>query len=250
MTSPRPMLVLRPPGLIQSPHESDIKVPFRSDTQINICGVFHAYDSHERLPPLHYWLQDVRLWSQVSQKFREQHYDTFQFTEYSSPDNWYTNHRSMPVTGTISTADFNASEISQGSDETKQDDPSTSDAEEHIRRLQEEIERLQRENTARQSQQPPQDPAAGEGNTGTPANEGVAFLQFLTQQQRIMQEQSQAFIATLNHMQAPATAAAPAPAAAPLTRPITEFPTWDGTPSTKPDFIFRLESMKKDRFFA
>eukprot|EP00956_Cyclotella_meneghiniana_P012602 scaffold17913_cov36-Cyclotella_meneghiniana.AAC.1 len=156
----------------------------------------------------------------------------------------------MPVAGTISTADFSASEISQGSEDAKQEDPSTADAADEIRRLQEEIARLQRQNTARQSQQPPQDPAAGEGNTGTPANEGVAFLQFLTQQQRIMQEQSEAFIATLNRMQAPATAAAPAPAAAPLTRPITEFPTWDGAPATKPDFIFRLESMKKDRFFA
>ena len=155
------MLVLRPPGLIQSPHESDIKVPFRPDTQINICGVFHAYDSRERLPPLHYWLQDVRLWSPVTQKFRGQMYDTFQFTEYSSPDNWYQHHRSMPVAGTISTANFGASEISQGSAETKQDEPSTNDAEDEIRRLQDEIARLQRENAARQGQQPPQDPAAG-----------------------------------------------------------------------------------------
>eukprot|EP00956_Cyclotella_meneghiniana_P023356 scaffold45380_cov85-Cyclotella_meneghiniana.AAC.5 len=49
---------------------------------------------------------------------------------------------------------------------------------------------------------------------------------------------------------APASAAtAPAPAPA-ITKPNVEFPSWDGQASTRQDFIFRVNTMKKDRFFA
>ena len=54
-------LVPRPAGLIASPHKSDVFVPFRDPSLINICGVFHAYDPVNDNPTKHLWLEDVRL---------------------------------------------------------------------------------------------------------------------------------------------------------------------------------------------
>eukprot|EP00956_Cyclotella_meneghiniana_P041572 scaffold231063_cov26-Cyclotella_meneghiniana.AAC.1 len=109
MTSaaPPPTLVPRPAGLIASPHKTDVVVPFRDPMKINICGVFHAYDPIDDSPDLHLWLEDVRLWSYACNKYRTNGYSVFQFTEFTSPDKWFTTYPDMDITASLSTSDFN-----------------------------------------------------------------------------------------------------------------------------------------------
>jgi hypothetical protein len=69
----------------------------------------------------------------------------------------------------------------------------------------------------------------------------------------MMQEQQQAFLNALQAMQSNAanlSPPTPIPAVTPLAKPTIEFPSWDGQQNTKPDFLFRLATMKKDKFFA
>lgn len=252
-----PTLIPRPPGLIASPHRSNIIVPFRDATHINICGVFHVYDPVNNQPERHYWLEDVRLWSIACRKFRNDGYTVFQFTEYSSPDAWFCAYPTMNITASLSTSDFDLNDetTNDGTHVTadserdnipRADAAAEAEREAELRRLQAELQRLrqqQEDQNRRQQQQ------AADNDGAVP--EGIAFLNFLQQNQQMMQQQQQAFINVLQQMNTtrPAAATTPAPAA-PLTKPTIEFPTWDGKFATKQDFIFQITTMKKDRFFA
>ena len=72
--------------------------------------MFHVYDPVGNLPSLHYWLEDVRLWSTPCDKFRNYGYVVFQFTEYSSPDTWFCAYPSIDITASLSTSDFDLSD--------------------------------------------------------------------------------------------------------------------------------------------
>ena len=254
MTSVSPNLVERPAGLIQSPHRSDIAVPFRQPTQINICGVLHVQDANNTLPTRHYWLEDVRLWSAANRKFRDDGYNIIQFTEFSSPDNWYIAHPTMNLTSSLSTADFNLTNTGEYTNvSTETLDQGTSDHAAELRRLQLLLAQAQQRQAAAEQAAAASAAAAEQAtqnqNANAPApvdNEGAAFLQFLQQQQQMMQQQSAAFLQTLAQFNTNQTAAAPA---AP-TKPTTEFPKWDGSMTTKEDFLMRLDTMKRDRYFA
>eukprot|EP00956_Cyclotella_meneghiniana_P045253 scaffold360768_cov93-Cyclotella_meneghiniana.AAC.1 len=66
-----------------------------------------------------------------------------------------------------------------------------------------------------------------------------------------MQQQQTAFLNIIQQMQNAPTPVTPATApAAAITKPNVEFPSWDGQTSTKQDFLFRINTMKKDRFFS
>lgn len=256
-TPASPNLVTRPPGLIASPHRSDVIVPFRDANQINICGVFHVYDPVNNRPERHFWLEDVRLWSIACRKFRNDGYTVFQFTEYSSPDAWFCAFPTMNITAGLSTSDFDLSDettndathVTADSDRNnapRADAAAEAEREAELRRLQAELQRLRQQQQDHNRQQ--QEQAAN--NEGA-VPEGIAFLNFLQQNQQMMQQQQQAFINVLQQMNTTRAAAAPAPAlATPLTKPTIEFPTWDGKFATKQDFIFQITTMKKDRFFA
>jgi len=63
----------------------------------------------------------------------------------------------------------------------------------------------------------------------------------------MMQQQSQvlqAAIAALTHHQATTMATMA------NKKPLIEIPSWDGEASTLCDFLFRVDTMKKDTFFA
>ena len=251
-----PTLVPRPPGLIASPHKSDIFVPFCDPSKINICGVFHAYDPDTDQPNKFLWLEDVRLWPNACNKYRAAGYTVFQYTEYSSPDNWFVAYPNMDIEASLSTSDFEIpAATAQQDPQVTQDSTRTGDAtadderQREINRLRAELEELSRQQeqeNQRTQDQARQNPAA--------ADEGVAFINFLNQNQRLMQQQHTAFLNILTQMQHTAAATAPAttpvaPAAA-LTKPNVDFPSWDGKPATKADFIFRIKTMKRDRFFS
>lgn len=254
-TSPT-ALVDRPAGLIQSPYRSDIFVPFRQDSKINICGVFHIGDGDHINFDRHFWFEDVRFWGDAVRKFRANGYTVFQFTEYSSPTKWHDNFPEHILQGSLSASDFSTvhdsglTQVSTDTPNAQAPAPATGPTAEQqqaaeIQRLQRELERL------RQQQAAAAPPGQQQGQAAAPAAapaadaDTAAFFAFLAEQQRMMQAQNTAFLETLSRLQTPA---ATQPAA--KDKPTVEFPSWDGSVTTRQDFIMRLETMQRDRFFA
>eukprot|EP00956_Cyclotella_meneghiniana_P012318 scaffold17507_cov37-Cyclotella_meneghiniana.AAC.5 len=151
----------------------------------------------------------------------------------------------MDITASLSTSDFNLQEAdAQATNISQETDAAETARRAEIARLQAELEQLRRqqaeeaesERTQQQSQNNPwADP------------EGVAFLTYLNQSQVLMQQQQTAFLNIIQQMQnAPAPAAPAAAPPAAITKPNVDFPSWDGQTSTKQDFLFRINTMKKD----
>eukprot|EP00956_Cyclotella_meneghiniana_P009375 scaffold12967_cov36-Cyclotella_meneghiniana.AAC.2 len=153
----------------------------------------------------------------------------------------------MDITASLSTSDFNLPEAdAQATNISQETDAAETARRAEIARLQAELEQLRRqqaEEAERTQQQAQNNPRADP--------EGVAFLTYLNQSQVLMQQQQTAFLNIIQQMQNAPTPAAPATApAAAITKPNVDFPSWDGQPSTKQDFLFRINTMKKDRFFS
>eukprot|EP00804_Cyclotella_cryptica_P002400 CCRYP_004098-RA/>CCRYP_004098-RA protein AED:0.71 eAED:0.40 QI:0/0/0/0.5/0/0/2/0/384 len=236
-TAAAPSLVPRPPGLIASPHKTDIVVPFRSTTDINICGVFHAYDTLTTNPPKHFWLEDVRLWSLACRRLRDKGYNIFQFTEYSSPERWFVDFPNMIITASLSTADFDLqgsnvtdpTNITANSTNPSNSDPPTNNNTQNppdteLQRLQAKIAYLrQLHGTNTRPTQP----------TPPSTTTDTSILRILAHNQR------QCCSHTTCHASRRTN-----------DKPTIEFPQWDGQFSSKQDFLFRIATMKKDKFFA
>eukprot|EP00956_Cyclotella_meneghiniana_P014901 scaffold22584_cov21-Cyclotella_meneghiniana.AAC.1 len=187
-----PTLIPRPPGLIASPHKSDIAVPFRDSSLINICGVFHAYDPITDQPNKYLWLEDVRLWSAACNKYRAAGYSVFQFTEFSSPDKWFLTYPNMDIEANLSTSDFDIPHADSNQQQTNvtQDSERTGDATTDDER-QREIDRLRAEldELSRQQQEANQRTHNQAQNNPTAEPEAIAFINFLNQNAQLMQQQ-------------------------------------------------------------
>jgi hypothetical protein len=132
-----PTMVPAPPGLVFSPHWSDVIIPFRQHNCVNICGVLHCYDNTiDR--QLHIWVEHIRVWAAATARFRRQGFNVFQFTEFSSPDKWFTSHSSqnMDITERLTVADFTEAEILQAASVSHDGHSNAAD----------DLERLRREN--------------------------------------------------------------------------------------------------------
>eukprot|EP00804_Cyclotella_cryptica_P021446 CCRYP_005775-RA/>CCRYP_005775-RA protein AED:0.88 eAED:0.88 QI:0/-1/0/1/-1/1/1/0/161 len=161
----------------------------------------------------------------------------------------------MNITASLSTADFDlqgssptdptnittdttgtANSAPPAADSTR--NPSASE----IARLQAEIARLRQQQSTSTPSQP--------SNLTQPTTTGdTSLLRLLADNQRMMQEQQQAFLQALQTMQANAvnmSPTTPLSTVTPLTKPTIDFPSCDGHQNTKPDFLFRLATMKKD----
>eukprot|EP00956_Cyclotella_meneghiniana_P005594 scaffold7180_cov50-Cyclotella_meneghiniana.AAC.3 len=254
-----PTLVPLPPGLQKSGFRSDIVHPFRDGNQINICGVLHIQDSEKTLTTQHLWLEDCRLWSLAIDKFKSEGYDQFHFTEYSSAARWNELQGSAGATlhGAIGASDFDPAAVNEATNITANTDSTADDRayreqlerdnaekQRELIRLRQQLDSERRQNANNQAAAPAGAPAA------TPTADFMAFMQ---QNQAFMQQQQQALldvVAQLRQTNQNTPATAPAPAASPLTKPSVDFPSWDGKPQTKADFLFQIETMKKDLYFA
>eukprot|EP00956_Cyclotella_meneghiniana_P014786 scaffold22287_cov36-Cyclotella_meneghiniana.AAC.1 len=159
--------------------------------------------------------------------------------------------------GAIGASDFDAAAVDAVTNITANTDSTADDRayrerlerenmekENELTRLRQQLDSERRRNAANQSTAP-----AGAPATAPPTD----FMAFFQQNQAFMQQQQQALLDVVaqlrqNNQNTPATA--PAPAATPLTKPTVDFPSWDGKPQTKADFLFQIETMKKDQYFA
>ena len=87
----------RPPGLELSSITSDLVFPFRPQQYIHVEGVLHASDSTGVTYPRNYWINPVDCWPQAIHRLHDEGFDTFTFTEFSSPDKWLDNHPDEPL---------------------------------------------------------------------------------------------------------------------------------------------------------
>ncbi len=67
-------------------------------------GVLHAIDSTGKQKPMHVWLGDIKLWTMAVDVMRtrsKDSYDTFEFTPFSSDENWGKMHPELKIIGSI-----------------------------------------------------------------------------------------------------------------------------------------------------
>ncbi|KAL7453784.1 hypothetical protein ACHAWC_005431 [Mediolabrus comicus] len=65
-------------------------------------GVLHVIDSTGERQPMHIWLGDIKLWTMAVDHIRtrsKDNYDTFEFTPFSSAQNWDKIHPELKITG-------------------------------------------------------------------------------------------------------------------------------------------------------
>ncbi len=64
-------------------------------------GVLHVIDSTGKQQTVHIWLGDIKLWTMAVEHIRtrsKDSYDTFQFTPFSSEENWGKMHPELKIT--------------------------------------------------------------------------------------------------------------------------------------------------------
>jgi hypothetical protein len=67
-----------------------------------IHGVLHAIDSTGKQQPMHIWLGDIKLWTMAVEHVRMKYgCDTFEFTPFSSAENWDKMHPELKIVGSM-----------------------------------------------------------------------------------------------------------------------------------------------------
>ena len=65
-------------------------------------GVLHVIDSTGERQPMHIWLGDIKLWTMAVEHVRMKYgCDTFEFTPFSSAQNWAKMHPELKIIGSI-----------------------------------------------------------------------------------------------------------------------------------------------------
>jgi len=65
-------------------------------------GVLHVIDSTGKQQPIHIWLGDIKLWTMAVEHVRMKYgCDTFEFTPFSSAQNWDKIHPELKIVGSI-----------------------------------------------------------------------------------------------------------------------------------------------------
>ena len=65
-------------------------------------GILHAIDSTGERQPMHIWLGDIKLWTMAVEHVRMKYgCDTFEFTPFSSAQNWVKMHPELKIVGSI-----------------------------------------------------------------------------------------------------------------------------------------------------
>ena len=65
-------------------------------------GVLHVIDSTGERQPMHIWLGDIKLWTMAVEHVRMKYgCDTFEFTPFSSAQNWDKMHPELKIVGSM-----------------------------------------------------------------------------------------------------------------------------------------------------
>jgi hypothetical protein len=215
-------------------------------------------------------VEDIRIWNPATARFCQQGYNVYQFTEFSSPDNWFTSHsaNNMDITHRLTVADFTPAELCHANSVSHDGNSNDVEELEHLHHKNMDIqaalerkrkcerqaedaacrERVQQHEEALRRQAAAQEEARccceeAAPDKQAPVRDGEqAFLQIFCDHQTMMLRQNEVLTRALGVINNNGTSGDRNPA--------IEFPPWDGSKDNIPDFLFGINMMKNDSFFS